>query len=71
MGIKKKKLVALNKISYFFRIGLAIAKRLAEDGASVMISSRKQANVEEALNYLRRTLPQSARQERVVRSWVL
>ena len=52
----------IKKIDYIFRIGLAIAKRLAEDGASVMISSRKQANVEEALIDLRKNLPQSARQ---------
>ena len=50
------------KKHFIFRIGLAIAKRLAEDGASVMISSRKQANVEEALIDLRKNLPQSARQ---------
>lgn len=36
-----------------FRIGLAIARRLAEDGAKVMISSRKQKNVDAALQSLR------------------
>jgi len=34
-------------------IGLAIAKRLARDGAKVMISSRKQKNVDKALEYLK------------------
>ncbi|XP_077868988.1 dehydrogenase/reductase SDR family member 4-like [Saccoglossus kowalevskii] len=34
-------------------IGFAIAKRLAEDGASVMISSRKQENVDTALAKLK------------------
>ena len=32
-----------------YRIGFAIAKRLAEDGAKVLISSRKSKNVEDAL----------------------
>ncbi|KAM8711010.1 hypothetical protein ACLKA7_017612 [Drosophila subpalustris] len=35
-------------------IGFAIAKRLAEDGASVVISSRKQKNVDNALAELRK-----------------
>ncbi|KAI8040754.1 hypothetical protein M5D96_006697 [Drosophila gunungcola] len=35
-------------------IGFAIAKRLAEDGASVVISSRKQKNVDSALAELRK-----------------
>ncbi|KAK7499983.1 hypothetical protein BaRGS_00008831 [Batillaria attramentaria] len=34
-------------------IGLAIAKRLSEDGASVMVSSRKQENVDAAVEQLR------------------
>lgn len=34
-------------------IGLAIAERLAEDGASVMISSRKQQNVDNAVKTLK------------------
>ncbi|KAK3579001.1 hypothetical protein CHS0354_034798 [Potamilus streckersoni] len=34
-------------------IGLAIAKRLAREGASVMISSRKQEHVDEALRQMR------------------
>ncbi|XP_078092339.1 dehydrogenase/reductase SDR family member 4-like [Mustelus asterias] len=34
-------------------IGLAIARRLAQDGAQVMISSRKQASVDKALEQLR------------------
>ncbi len=44
-----------------YRIGLAIAKRLAQDGASVMISSRKAANVQEALKEIRDAVPSSAR----------
>jgi hypothetical protein len=40
---------------------LAIAKRLAQDGASVMISSRKAANVEEALKEIREAVPSSAK----------
>jgi dehydrogenase/reductase SDR family member 4 len=35
-------------------IGLGIAQRLAQEGASVMISSRKKANVEETVAELRR-----------------
>lgn len=35
------------------RIGYAVAKRLAEDGASVVISSRKEKNVKEALEKLK------------------
>jgi dehydrogenase/reductase SDR family protein 4 len=34
-------------------IGFAVAKRLAQDGASVFISSRKQANVDQALDQLK------------------
>uniref|UniRef100_A0A8C6ETC6 Dehydrogenase/reductase SDR family member 4 n=1 Tax=Marmota marmota marmota TaxID=9994 RepID=A0A8C6ETC6_MARMA len=34
------------------RIGLAIARRLAQDGAHVVISSRKQQNVDKAMNIL-------------------
>ncbi|KAL5293309.1 DHRS4 family protein [Megaselia abdita] len=35
-------------------IGFAIAKRLLEDGAKVVISSRKEANVQKALNELKK-----------------
>jgi len=35
-----------------YRIGLAIAKRLANDGAKVVISSRKETNVTKALDQL-------------------
>ena len=38
----------------YSRIGFAIAERLAEDGASVMISSRKQQNVDRAVNSLKK-----------------
>jgi dehydrogenase/reductase SDR family member 4 len=36
------------------RIGFAIAKRLAEDGAKVVISSRKQKNVDKAVELLKK-----------------
>lgn len=35
------------------RIGLAIARRLAQDGAKVMLSSRKQTNVDKAVRQLK------------------
>lgn len=35
-----------------FRIGLSIAKQLAEDGAKVVICSRKQSNVDAAVELL-------------------
>lgn len=35
-------------------IGFSIAKRLAEDGASVVVSSRKQSNVDSAVNTLKK-----------------
>lgn len=35
------------------RIGFAIARRLAQDGAHVVISSRKQENVDEAVTILK------------------
>ena len=36
------------------RIGFAIAKRLAEDGAKVMVSSRKEEKVRRAVEELRK-----------------
>lgn len=38
---------------YFWRIGFAIAKRLASDGAQVVVSSRKQKNVDAAVAKLK------------------
>ena len=38
-----------------FRIGLACAKRLAEDGCKVMISSRREANVNAAVSDLHKS----------------
>ena len=35
------------------RIGLSIARRLAQEGAKVMVSSRKQENVDRAVELLR------------------
>lgn len=35
-----------------FRIGFAIAKRLAQSGSTVIISSRKQENVDRAVKQL-------------------
>jgi short-subunit dehydrogenase involved in D-alanine esterification of teichoic acids len=37
---------------FFFRIGFAIARRLGEDGAKVVVSSRKQQNVDKAVKAL-------------------
>lgn len=37
----------------FHRIGLAIARRLGQDGAKVMVSSRKEANVEKTVKSLK------------------
>lgn len=37
-----------------FRIGYAIAERLGEEGASVVISSRKEGNVNKAIESLRK-----------------
>ena len=37
---------------YFYRIGFSIAERLARDGAKVVISSRKQENVDSAVERL-------------------
>ena len=37
----------------YSRIGFAIARRLAKDGCKVMISSRKEANVNKALEELK------------------
>ena len=43
-----------NFIPYeYFSIGYAIARRLAQDGAKVVISSRKQANVDSAVAKLK------------------
>ena len=36
-----------------YRIGLAIARRLGQDGAKVMVSSRKQTNVERTVEQLK------------------
>lgn len=36
----------------FHRIGFSIAKRLAQEGAKVMISSRKESNVKKAVEEL-------------------
>ena len=40
-------------VSVVSSIGLAIARRLSQDGAKVMISSRKQKNVDAAVQQLR------------------
>lgn len=37
----------------FCRIGFSIAKRLAQEGAKVMISSRKESNVKKAVEELK------------------
>lgn len=38
----------------FNRIGFAIAKRLAQEGAKVVISSRKEKNVQKAVSELQK-----------------
>lgn len=40
-------------VGFLYSIGFAIAKRLGLDGAKVVLSSRKQTNVEKALSDLR------------------
>ena len=40
-------------IFFVFRIGFSIAKKLKEEGASVMVSSRKEDNVKSAVEKLR------------------
>ena len=45
--------VPFHHASRLFRIGYAIAEGLAENGAKVLISSRKQQNVDNALKSLR------------------
>ncbi len=41
------------RVHSFCRIGYSIAKKLAVDGAKVMISSRRKANVDRAVKLLR------------------
>ena len=48
-----KTLVQRSNLSVSFRIGYAIAKGLAENGAKVVVSSRKQENVTKAVDKLR------------------
>lgn len=40
-------------LHWFFSIGFAIAERLAREGAKVLISSRKQKNVDTAVEKLK------------------
>lgn len=46
--------IKLNNIKCLYRIGLAIARRLAQDGARVLLSSRKQQNVDKAVQELKK-----------------
>ena len=48
-----KTLVQRSNLSVSIRIGYAIAKGLAENGAKVVVSSRKQENVTKAVDKLR------------------
>ena len=48
----------------FSRIGFAIARRLAEDGANVVVSSRKASNVEEAVNEIKKFAAADSKCER-------
>lgn len=43
-----------------FRIGKAIAKRLCQDGAKVMVSSRKGENVDKTLKEIRAEVPKAS-----------
>lgn len=45
--------IITNRNNCFCSIGYAIAKRLGNEGASVVISSRKEKNVHNAVNSLR------------------
>lgn len=40
------------RASWFFSIGLATARRLGKEGCKVVVSSRRQANVDEAVDLL-------------------
>lgn len=40
--------------SHIFRIGFSIARRLGHEGAKVMVSSRKQKNVDSAVMQLKK-----------------
>ena len=51
---KKKKLNLILDFCFNFRIGFSIARRLAQEGAKVVISSRKQAKVDKALDALQK-----------------
>ncbi len=44
---------------FFYSIGLSIASRLARDGAKVMVSSRKQSNVDKAVASLQKQYGQN------------
>lgn len=44
----------MRQLKHAAGIGLGIAQRLAQEGASVMISSRRQDNVDETVAALRR-----------------
>jgi hypothetical protein len=46
-------IIVYHHLTLILSIGLAIAERLAKDGASVMISSRKQQNVDKAVNAMK------------------
>ena len=41
-----------DQVKYYFRIGFEIARRLGHEGAKVVVSSRKQKNVDEACKKL-------------------
>ena len=46
-------LILLFYLLYYCSIGLAIARRLGQDGAKVMVSSRKKENVDRTVETLR------------------
>ena len=52
-GFKRPLIIILHTFYFPYSIGYAIARRLGLDGASVMISSRKQENVQQAVEKLK------------------
>ena len=56
MGMQIVKLLSFLSFIFLYdsRIGFSIAKRLAQDGAKVVISSRKQKNVDSAVDKLKK-----------------
>ena len=57
LGVRRTLYTSASFLHFFlfiFRIGFAIARRLGEDGAKVVVSSRKQQNVDKAVKALQK-----------------